>query len=148
MNARLATAVAVAAAVALAAPAGAKPKTIKQSYDVTLPVPFPMTTDVPGMYGCIDGQESATKNTREITLPAPGLFTAKLEFEGDWDLYLVDSKGNLVAQSEQTQPTGVDPGIEKLTWKKAKKGQKVSLIACNWAGLPQGTVSYTFTYGK
>ena len=49
MNARLLTAVAAVAALAAASPAVAAPKTIKQSYDLTLPVPFPVTEDVPDM---------------------------------------------------------------------------------------------------
>lgn len=148
MNTRLLTAVAAVAALAAASPAVAAPKQIKQTYDVQLPVPFPVTEDVPDMYGCNDGQEGASKNTRHITLPSTGMFTAKADFEGDWDLYLFDSKGSLVAQSEADQSGSVAPGVEKLTWKKAKKGSKVSLVVCNWLGLPDGTVSYTFTYSR
>lgn len=149
MNARLLTAVAAAGAVALAAPAGAAPKKINQTYDVTLPVPFPADESMPDMTGCINGQEAATKHTRAITLPAAGVFTAKVDFEGDWDMYLLDSKGSTLAAAENFQPTGsVASHQEKLTWKKAKKGQKVSLIVCNWLGLPEATVNYTFTYGK
>ena len=149
MNARLLTAVAAAGAVALAVPAGAAPKKITKSYDVTLPVPFPVDESVPDMTGCINGQETATRNTTVITLPATGTLSVKVDFEGDWDLYLLDSKGSTVAASENFQPTGsVDPAQEKLTWKKAKKGQQVSIVVCNWLGLPDATVSYTLTYAK
>ena len=149
MNARLLTAVAAAGAVALAAPAGAAPKKITQSYDVTLPVPFPADESMPDMTGCINGQETATRHTKAVTLPAAGTLSVKVDFEGDWDLYLLDSKGSTLAASENFQPTGsVAAAQEKLTWKKAKKGQKVSIVVCNWLGLPEATVSYTFTYAK
>ena len=54
----------------------------------------------------------------------------------------------MVAQSEADQSGSVAAGVEKLTWRKAKKGAKVSLVACNWAGLPDATVTYTFTYSR
>lgn len=151
MNVRLflaLTATGAALAVA-AAPAGAAPKQVKVSYPVTEPVPYPMLEEVPNGNGCWQGPEGQTKNTRDITLPAKGVFVASLAYSGDWDLYLFDAKGNVLAASENddTAATG-GAGTEKLTYKKSAKGQKVSLVACNWLGLPQATVTYTFTYAK
>jgi hypothetical protein len=150
MNARLLATVAVAATAAAlasaAAPAGAAPRTLKKSYAVTEPVPFPMTTDVPGYYGCNDGQEGVSKNTTGITLPARGVLKVQLDYSGDWDLYLYDSKGTMVAASENDDSGSVDPAVEKLTYKKVVKGAKYNIVACNWAGTKDATVSYVFTY--
>lgn len=136
------------AATALAAPADAAPKskTMKQTYAVSLPVPFPVMEDIPGYHGCWNGEEGVSKHTREIKLPAPGTFKAELSHLGDWDLYLFDTKDNILSASENADVALENPGVEKLTWKKAKKGQTVRLIACNWAGPKDGTVSWTFTY--
>ena len=149
MNARLlATAVVAGAVVVAAAPADAKPKVITQTYDVTEPVPFPMTTDVPGQDGCWNGQEGMSKNTRTLTFPADGVLKAEVHYSGDWDLYVFDSKGAKAAAAENDETGNTGPAVEKFTFKKAKKGQKYTLVACNWLGLPNATVTYTFTYGK
>jgi hypothetical protein len=149
MNARLLTAVAAAAAVAtIAAPAHAA-KTIKQTYAVSLPAPFPVMEGMGDFNGCWNGQEGASKNTKTITLPSTGLFKAQVDYTGDWDLYLFDAaKGTMLTASETTETGNTGPATERITFKKAKKGQKVNLVACNWSGLKDATVSYTFTYGK
>lgn len=150
MNARLfATAVAAGALAVTAVPADAAPKTIKQTYAVEAPVPFPVMEDQPPtMYGCIDGEEGLSKVSRTITLPAAGLFKAEVAYTGDWDLYLLDASGAIVAAAETVETGNVSPSTEKLSWKKGKKGQKVTLTACNWMGLKDATVTYTYTYGK
>ena len=150
MTVRLLTAAvtAVAAAGVLAAPADAAPKTIKQSYDVSLPVPFPVLEGMADFNGCWNGEEGASRHTRTITLPATGVFKAQVDYNGDWDLYLFDAKGAMLAASENDDSGSIDPATEKFTWKRAKKGQKVDLVVCNWAGLKDAKVSYTFTYGK
>lgn len=152
MNVRLlATAVAATAACgALAAPAdAARTRTMKETYAVSAPVPFPMTEDIPGMHGCWNGQEGASKHTKTLTLPAPGLFKAQVAYTGDWDLYLFDAaKGVILAAAETSETGNTAAAVEKLAWKKAKKGQKVELVACNWSGLKDATVNYTFTYTK
>lgn len=149
MNARPLIAVAAVGALAVAvAPADAAPKTMKQTYAVTNPVPFPVLEGMADFNGCWNGEEGVSKHSKAITLPAPGLFKAQVDFSGDWDLYLFDSKGTMLAAAESDQSGSVDPGTEKLTWKKAKKGQKVTLVSCNWLGLKDGSVTYTHTYGK
>ena len=150
MNARLLAAVVAAGAVAATAlPAGAAPKTIKTSYAVSLPVPFPVMEDQPPtMYGCIDGEEGLSKSSREFTLPDVGTLKAEVAYTGDWDLYLLDSKGAIVAAAETIETGNTSPATEKITWKKGKKGQKVTLVACNWLGLKDGNVTYSYTYGK
>ena len=149
MNARLLAAALTAGTIAaLAVPADAAPKTIKQTYAVSLPVPFPVMEGMADFNGCWNGEEGVSKHTRVITLPAPGLFKAQVSYSGDWDLYLFDAKGTMLTAAETTETGNVDPAVEKISWKKAKKGQKVSLVACNWSGLKDASVTYTFTYGK
>ena len=149
MNARLLlTAVAAGAVAVTAVPASAAPaKTMKETYTVSAPVPFPVMEDTPPtMYGCIDGQEGVSKVSKTITLPAPGQFKAELGYTGDWDLYLLDTTGKILAASETTETGNTSAGTERIAWKKAKKGQKVTIVACNWMGLKDATVSYTHVY--
>lgn len=150
MNTRLVAIAVAAGAVAVSAvPASAAPKTIKQSYAVEAPVPFPVMEDQPPtFYGCIDGEEGLSKVTKEITLPAPGLLKVDVTYTGDWDLYVMDKSGAILAASETVETGNVNPSSEKLSWKKGKKGQKVDIVVCNWAGLKDATVTYSYTYGK
>ena len=151
MNARLLATLVAAGAVAVSAmPADAAPKVLKDSYAVSLPVPFPVMEDQPPtMYGCIDGEEGLSKNSKEFTLPASGgTLKAEVAYTGDWDLYLLDAKGAILAAAETVETGNTSAATEKLTWKKAKKGQKVTLVACNWLGLKDGKVTFTYTYGK
>jgi hypothetical protein len=149
MNVRLlATLCAAAALTAAAAPADAAPKTIKKSYTLMLPVPYPVTTTVPGGYGCNQGPEGVTRNTTAVTFPSAGTLVVTVDYTGDWDLYLLDAPGNMVASSESDETGNTGPGTEKITYKKIKKGAKYSILACNWLGLKDATVKYTFTYAK
>ena len=124
-----------------------KPKPVKQTYSVLNPVPFPMMETVPGMYGCNDGQDGVSKNTKRVTLPYDGTFAAQLTFTGDWDLYVFDIKGRMIGAAESDTAGSTGAGTEKLTIKKAKKGA-IDIVACNWAGLKDGTVTWTLTPPK
>ena len=150
MNARLlATIAAVTAVAAAASPATAapkKPKQVKETYTVSLPVPFPMTETVPTGHGCHQGVEAATKNSKVITPPGSGVLQATVSYTGDWDLYLFDANGSIVAASETDETGNTGAGVEKITYKKGAKGKKLTLVACNWLGLKDATVTYTYTY--
>ena len=152
MNVRLLTTIVAAAAVAgLAAPATAapkKPKQVKETYTVSLPVPFPMSEAVPTGHGCWQGVEAATKNSRVITLPANGVLQASVTYTGDWDFYLFDAAGTMIGASETDETGNTGSGTEKITFKKGVKGKKLTLVACNWLGMKDATVTYTFTYAK
>jgi hypothetical protein len=138
---------AVAVLVVGTADAAPKPKPVTGTYDVVAPVPFPMTTDVPEMYGCIDGVEGASKNTTRVTLPFNGTMSAQVTYTGDWDLYVLDTKGKMIGAAETSETGNTGASKEKLTIKKAKKGP-VDIVACNWSGLPDGTVTWTLTPPK
>jgi hypothetical protein len=147
MNARLLAVLAATAALTAAVPAHATTRHVQAaSYAVSLPVPYPMTTDVPNGNGCWQGPEGASKDTHAVTLPAKGVLVAKVAYSGDWDLYLFDAKGAILAAAETTETGNTGPAVEKLTYKKGTKGQHVTLVACNWMGLKDATVSYTYTY--
>ncbi|MDQ1712256.1 MAG: hypothetical protein QOE45_1706 [Frankiaceae bacterium] len=150
MNVRLlATVCAAGALAAAAAPANAAaPKTIKKSYALSLPVPYPATEDVPNQYGCNNGPEGQTKNTTSVTFPSAGTLVVTVDFTGDWDLYLLDSKGAMVGRSEGDSTGAPKAAQEKITYKKIKKSTKYAILACNWLGEKDATVKYTFTYAK
>ena len=140
-----------AAGVALAGglPASAAPKEEKETYAVVAPVPFPMTTEVPTMDGCWNGQETLTKNTRPLSFPTAGTLSAQVDYFGDWDLLLFDDKGAQAAAAETTDAgTPATANKEKLAFKKIKAGAKYTLVACNWLGQKDATVTYTFTPKK
>ena len=149
MNVRLLAAATTAGVLAIAAaPADAAPKPIKVRYEVSLPVPFPVLEGMADFNGCWNGEETASKHTRTITFPAAGVLKAQVDFEGDWDIYLFNSAGTMVAASESDTSGSVSPSVEKITYKKAAKKQKVTLVVCNWLGLKDAVVNYTFTYAK
>lgn len=145
MNARLlaATLAAVAAVAGSALPADAKPA--GETYSVQLPVPFPVMEGMAHFHGCWNGEEGVSKHTKAIKLPSVGLFKAQVSYTGDWDLYLFDTKGTILAAAETVETGNVNPAVEKISWKKAKKGQTVNLVVCNWSGLKDATVSWTLT---
>jgi hypothetical protein len=133
--------------LAVSTAASAAPKTAGGTYAVRAPLPFPMTTTVPGMYGCIDGPEGVSKVTKTVTLPADGSLTVEVSYSGDWDLYVLDPKGKMIGAAETTETGNTGPAKEKAVVKKAKKGT-VDIVACNWSGLPDATVKWVLTYGK
>ncbi len=90
------------AAAAVALPADAAPKEESETYTVTAPVPFPVTTSVPTMDGCWNGEETLTKNTRPLKFATAGALSAHVDYFGDWDLYLFDAKGAKAAAAEST----------------------------------------------
>lgn len=143
MTARLLTAALAATAALVAAPVDAKGP--GETYKVELPVPFPVMEGMADFNGCWNGEEGLSKHTKAIKLPATGLFKAQVGYTGDWDLYLFDTKGTMLVAAETIETGNVSPAVEKISWKKAKKGQKVNLVACNWSGLKDGTVTWSLT---
>ena len=137
-------------AVSVGLPADAAPKPVSETYTVTAPVPFPMSTAVPSYDGCWQGQESLSKNTKALKFPANGSLQAEVSYDGDWDLYLFDAKGAKAAAAETWEVANAAalPGKEKITFKKIKAGAAYSLVVCNWLGQAEAEVTYVFTPGK
>ena len=151
MNRRLTVAVAalacagVAASPSLAAPKKKPP--IKGSYKLQLP-PDP-TANVFSTAGRTDqcGANTEAQDVRDFTIPAAGTLSLAIDsadyspgtpYVFDWDIFLNDAEGELAAGN-----TGEAHDEIVL---KFKKKQVVSIKACNLNGLPDATVSYTFTY--
>ena len=131
--------VAVAAAGALA-PAGAapKPKPITKTYEVgpLLPDPTPILGDV-----CTPTIEQA-RHAEPFKVPAAGRLKVTIEFTGDWALGMRDKKkGTQIASSD-----GSTPETPESMDVKFKRATEVFIDACNFAGAPTATVTYTFTY--
>ncbi|HEV2889489.1 MAG TPA: hypothetical protein VGX28_03865 [Frankiaceae bacterium] len=141
----LAAAAALIAAGA-AVPATAAPrKPITKTYTATAPLPDPSNYAEQSPYSVCAQAVPQSYDSEEFKAPGAGKLKVELNgFQGDWDLLLLDSKGAEIANSGGTQP--VDPAVESLTAKVKKAGTVYTIIACNWAGGPTGTVKYTFTW--
>lgn len=155
MNRRLLLALAVvtASASVLSLPSQAavknKPKPIKGTYTVSLlPDPSYEALATAGRAGCA-GLSPKGKDSRPFAVPAAGSLAVSLVSADptggaapvgfDWDLYLVDAGGEVVAESSS-------PAASEQVTVGFKHKQAVSMVVCNNTGEPSGTVSYTFTY--
>jgi energy-converting hydrogenase Eha subunit A len=134
-------ALAVAAVTAPPALAAPKKKPITKSYDVTAATPDP-TNNVPGGYSVCAQNVPGSFDKQTFQVPAAGTLSVELSgFQGDWDLLLEDSD-----DSELSYSGGSGVGGTEATDVRFKKAQKMSIVACNFAGTPNATVKYTFTY--
>ena len=144
MNRTAALVVASLAVAAVAAPpamAAPKKKPITKSYDVTAPMPDPSNYAGQGYSVCAQNVPGSF-DKQTIQIPAAGTLAVELSgFQGDWDLLLEDSDDSELASGGSS-----DLGAAETTDVRFKKAQKVSIVACNWAGTPNATVKYTFTY--
>lgn len=144
--------IAVAAALGLVASLGAapafagKPKKVHESFGATL-APFPNLSSVTGTErpGCAGGQEGVHWVAQEFTSPGKGTLRLYAEgFNGDHDLYVFD--GDVaVARSDQAQVPDMAPPEEEVMI-PLKKGQKITLVACNWLGQPDVQAHYEGTF--
>jgi hypothetical protein len=142
MNRRLALLVLPLAVAGLAAaPAQAGGKVLKGSYAVTLlPDPSLEVADA------CTGVSPAATDSHQLTIPSAGVLSVVLDAPdpagaGDWDLCVLDADGTVASMSS-------GDSAHEETSVKYKKGQQVTIQACNLAGAPNGTVSYTFTPKK
>ncbi|MDP3711199.1 MAG: hypothetical protein Q8R60_01775 [Mycobacteriales bacterium] len=129
---------------ALPSVAAPKPKPITATYTATAATPDP-TGGVASDYSLCGQTVPGSFDKRPFTVPAAG--TLKVELSGyvnDWDLLLMDGAGKELAGSGSGGYAPA-PAPEVVTV-KFKKKTPVQIVACNWAGGPTGTVTYTFTY--
>jgi hypothetical protein len=141
MNRPAVLALAVLAAGTVVAPGAlAAPKPITKTYTATAPLPDP--TNVAGGYSVCAQNVPQSFHTEPFKVPAAGTLKVELTgYQGDWDLLLMDGKGNEMAYSGE-----LEPSAPEITQVKFKKAGQVQIVACNWAGGPTGEVTYTFTY--
>ena len=127
--------------------AGAGGKRIHDRYSVRA-IPFShVTMDdyySPAKGSCLEGVEGVHKVSRRFKAPASGKLTlsAPGSFQGDWDLYITDTQGQIVARSEGSQLEGAE--AKEKTSLFLKRGQKVDLTPCNWLGGPEIEVHLDF----
>lgn len=128
----------LAAAPALA---GKKKKTVTEEWQaVAAPGPFDPTA---GAGACPENAiEGVQRVTHVFTTPGNGSMDISMtNFQGDWDLYAVDSDGNTLGQS-----TGFVEATTERIILTLKKGQEIGIMACNFIGTPTADLSLTYTY--
>ncbi len=133
----LAVAAAGSLAPAVAGPKS-KPKPITKTYSVgpLLPDPTPILGDI------CSPLTSASRHSEPFKVPAAGRLKVDIAFTGDWALAMRDAKkGSRLAESD-----GASPETPESMDVKFKKPTEVLIDACNFAGAPTATVTYTFTY--
>ena len=120
-------------------------KHVSESFGATL-APFPKLAavgDPAGVTkpGCSAGQEGIHWVGQEFTAPGNGTLRFYSEgFTGDHDIYIYDGETPLLRGEQSQVPDGAPPEEELLL--KMKKGQTVTLVACNWLGQPDVLANY------
>ncbi|HVE99387.1 MAG TPA: hypothetical protein VNA12_09425, partial [Mycobacteriales bacterium] len=90
----------------------------------------------------------AGEHKHEFAAPEAGTLDVTLTgYQGDWDLAVRNSKGANIGESGSGGYMPV-AGTDEKTKIKIKKAEKLTIVACNWAGSPTATVKYTFTFAK
>ena len=125
-----------------------KPKVLKGSYTVTaVPDPTIEATDEVSK-GCMNIDPASVDNhafavpaagTLHVILDSPTPAKGPLGLGADWDLYILDAKGNVIDKSN-----GVSSHEE--TFDPFTKKQGITIKSCNLLGEPNATVTWTFTY--
>ena len=140
----LVMAITLALAVAAAPATAGKRKTLKKSFSAQA-VPYPVTSSVQAG-GCLNGQESVHKVTTSFKTPGKGVLDVELfDFVGDWDLHITDAAGHTLASSTSDN---AGSATEQVMGLPLKKGFKVNIVACNWAGGPTAEGEYVYKYTK
>jgi hypothetical protein len=140
-------AVVLAGALAPAQAAVRKPKPITKTWSVTL-APLPDATEATA---CTSAARTASVNMASETLKVtgPGILSVKMTgFAGDWDMAVSSASGSRLSEGGGTSTGSGAPatdGVETMKYKN-KKAQTLSIDVCNFAGSPQATVTYTYTY--
>ena len=135
------TVVVVAGALSPAV-AGPKPKPVTKSYVATAFPPDP--SHIALTEGICNTTNPTSQHNEPFTVPFPG--TLKIDmtgFQGDWDL-AVYAGGSVLASSAQGLTDPINRP-ESITVKLKKKGQKLQIRACNFAGGPTANVKYVHT---
>ncbi len=136
------TLVVAAGALAPAVAAPPKPKPVSKSYTATAFPPDPSHAAITD--GICNTTNPTSQHNEPFTVPFPGVIKIDMKgFQGDWDL-AVYSAGTMIAESAQGLTDPLDRP-ESITLKLKKKGQKIQIRACNFAGGPTANVSYVHT---
>lgn len=145
--------IALAAAMGLVASLGAapalagKPKKVHDSFGATL-APLPNISGYTGTEtpGCTAGQEGVHWVGHEFTSPGKGTLRFYAEgFMGDHDLYVFADDVAIARSDAEQVGAGMAPPEEEVLL-SLTKGQKVTLVACNWLGQPDVQAHYEGTF--
>lgn len=129
--------------------AGKKPVKVHESFGATL-APFPKLAawgDPAGLTkpGCTAGQKDVHWVAQEFTAPGTGKLRLYMEgFQGDHDLYIFD--GDMPLYKSEGSQYDMTDGPEEEIIAPLKKGQTVTLVACNWLGEPDVIAHYEGTF--
>ena len=129
--------------------AGKKPVKVHESFGATL-APFPKLAawgDPAGLTkpGCTAGQQDVHWVAHEFTAPGTGKLRVYMEgFTGDHDLYVFD--GDMPLYKSEGSQYDMTDGPEEEIIAPLKKGQTVTLVACNWLGHPEVEAHYEGTF--
>ena len=119
-------------------------KPLHGSYDVLIPVPYPMES--PGAH-CTEGYDDLTRSATKMTLPSPGELEVDVSgFVGDWVLEIFDAKGRVLATG-----ANFDLVVGERSAKYRKKraaAETVTIVVCNFGGTPHGTVGWTYVFSR
>jgi len=140
----LALAVILAGGAVDANAAPRKPKPITKSYDVTgIPHPNPPTGP-----SCSSAPEGVSEHRETLKVTGPGKLVVEVtKFTGDWDIGLYGGSGEtMLAQGGGADAGNTDAAPKESLTYKSKKAQTLFIDVCNFAGTPNASVKYTYTY--
>lgn len=121
-------------------------KTIHKEFSAGPLAPMPNVAEDVG-HSCLTGAEGVHKSTIAFKTPGKGVLDVTIsEFEYDWDLYVLDSKGTRIGTSEASQLQGASQE-EHINIRLAAK-KTYSIVACNFAGGPTAAGHYSYKYKK
>lgn len=136
------------ASMASVASAG-KPKKVHDSFGATLaPWPKDERWNDAGFTkpGCYSGQEGVNWVVQEFTAPGKGKLRVYMEgFTGDHDIYVYLSDDIFLRGDNAQVGTSLAPPEEEI-FVELKKGQTVTMVACNWAGQLEVEAHYEGTF--
>lgn len=127
----------------------AKPKKVHETFGATLaPWPKDERWNDAGFTapGCHSGQEGLNWVAQEFTAPGKGTIRMWMEgFTGDHDIYLYIDDEVFLRGDQAQVGTAMAPPEEEISY-AMKKGQTITMIACNWAGQPEVQAHYEGTF--
>ena len=94
--------------------------------------------------------EGVSMHSESVKAKGAGTLFAKVSgFSGDWDITVVDAADNSVIDVGSGTSTGggapTQNGVDTVTI-KVKRATSFLVRYCNYAGTPQASGTYTFTY--
>jgi hypothetical protein len=137
----LLTAVSLVVSVGALPASAAKKKTVTEEWEVTA-APFPGAEDHTNpATEC--GTEGVNYAIHTFKTPGRGTLEAAITFEGEWDLYVTDSKGTLLASSVQFMA-----GSEERVTVRLPARAEVKIYACNFLGGPTASGELKYVYRR